>query len=498
MIKEFISTYLNPDIFSSFFLFLNTQQGILFERSIELVIFTILAYMVISEYIRSKRKELRYFILAFGALFLLRLASVVLNLNIVFGHVAKASFDQVLPVSTQFLELFTLVLLINAFLYPIISKKIKNMNFFIIYEILMLALVSILVQMFWLYHHNILPLVDFRLTQGNLIFIWLKIAIICFALYLIIRYKNIKFNYRRHVFVAFSIYLLTPLIQLFNSVFFEYDAQRLILLEIPFPLISILLFTQIIYLKLVDKAYLREKLEESQKRYKAERELSKLKDEFVSVVSHELRTPLTSMKLYCDLLHSEKFGKITNKQHEAIHVIESECDRLNVLINDILNLSKLESGKDKINLGYYCLDDLKKMIVDRTAREKGIEVDYDIPKGFEARVDVEKFKQMYINLFSNAVKFTEKGGRISVIVKVMKDKWKLILKDTGIGMPKNEVPRLFDKFYQIDSHMTRKFGGTGLGLAIVKAIVDLHIGNIEVKSEIGKGSTFIVTFPKNL
>jgi signal transduction histidine kinase len=267
----------------------------------------------------------------------------------------------------------------------------------------------------------------------------------------------------------------------------------------PFPFLSIMLFTQVVYLKLVDKATLKQQLAESEKKYLAEKEVSKLKDEFVSVVSHELRTPLTSMNLYTSLLLSGKFGKPNKGQKEALAVIKNETSHLSNLINDILTLSRFEAKHEKLNPTDYDLTELiKESSYYNLADEKYIKIVRKIPPVFLVRVDIDKFKQVFINLLSNAIKFTPAGGKITISLTELETKWSMSIADTGIGIRNEDIGKLFDKFYQGESYMTKTEKGTGLGLAIAKNIVELHHGEINVSSELGKGSVFSVIIPKDL
>ena len=323
----------------------------------------------------------------------------------------------------------------------------------------------------------------------------MQLILILFALYYLSTRKVEKIRYRKKIYLAFSMYLITPLVHLVNIIFFNDTSLRLRLVEQPFPFIAIILFTQVIYLKLADKVYLREKLERSEKKYMEVKALNELKDEFVSTVSHELRTPITSIKLYLSLLKSKKFGSITQKQEEALETIKKENDRLALLINDILSLSKLEAGKEKLNMALFDLNELKNPIYTNLAKEKKLRLSYNIPENSVVNVDIDKFKQVFINLFNNAIKFTQPGGSIIISVNKTAKDWRLSIQDTGIGISKEHIKRLFDKFYQVEGHMTRTQKGTGLGLAIAKSIVDLHGGNIEVESEEGKGSIFTIVMP---
>jgi len=179
-------------------------------------------------------------------------------------------------------------------------------------------------------------------------------------------------------------------------------------------------------------------------------------------------------------------------------VIKEESSRLANLIDDILNLSKLESRKVKVNKTNFKVEEiLKNKVYYNSAHKKGITMDFNIHKDMELFADKEKFIQIYINLIGNAIKYTEKGGRVEVIAKDKRKEGILKIKDTGIGIEKDEIPKLFDKFYRIEDYMTSSRQGAGLGLAIVKKLVDLHNGKIEVTSKIGRGSTFTVSFPKN-
>jgi two-component system phosphate regulon sensor histidine kinase PhoR len=258
-----------------------------------------------------------------------------------------------------------------------------------------------------------------------------------------------------------------------------------------------MIFTQVIYLKLVDKATIIDRLKKSEKLYAQEKEVSKLKDEFISTVSHELKTPLTSMKLYVGLLKEKKLGALKKKQVDALSVVNDETDRLNALITDLLDLSRLESGKSKLELSEF---DLRKLVNNKLylniARKKKIAVNVDIPKDFIVAADKGKIKQVFINLFSNSVKFTPGKGHITVAAKMFETEWEFSVSDNGKGIEKHKIPKLFDKFFQAEDFMTRKEGGTGLGLAIVKHIVEMHKGKIHVQSEAGKGTKVSIMFPK--
>jgi PAS domain S-box-containing protein len=228
------------------------------------------------------------------------------------------------------------------------------------------------------------------------------------------------------------------------------------------------------------------------------KELDEMKTEFVSTVSHELRTPLTSIKGYAALLEDGKMGKLDEKQQKAVEIINKESDRLTDLINDILDLSKLETGKAKT---IFVLSDITNCVKEchilHIAKQKGIIVNKifskDLPK---ILIDKAKIIQVFNNILSNAIKFTKPKGKITIKITNRKDHIVIDIIDSGVGIPKKDIPNLFNKFYQVESHLTRNQGGTGLGLTIVKEIIGLHHGLISVKSAVHKGTTVSIALPK--
>ncbi|MBN2457815.1 PAS domain S-box protein [Candidatus Woesearchaeota archaeon] len=227
--------------------------------------------------------------------------------------------------------------------------------------------------------------------------------------------------------------------------------------------------------------------------------LDELKSDFVSNVSHELRTPLTSINGYTKLLLMEKLGKLNQKQMQCLKIVSEEGDRLTRLINDVLDLSKLESGKakvdiEKVDVALLANETIKTLSM--SARENGILVNVVLKTNkTEIEASRDLIKQVYINLISNAIKFSSPGGKVMVVIKKVRKNISISVKDTGRGIPEEFIPKLFNKFVQFDSSMTREQGGTGLGLVIVKHILNVHNGKITVKSKLGKGSTFTFILP---
>jgi len=233
------------------------------------------------------------------------------------------------------------------------------------------------------------------------------------------------------------------------------------------------------------------------------RSVERMKSEFVSTVSHELRTPLTSIKGFIRTLLDDTEGYYDREtQMEFYRIIDTECDRLVRLINDLLNLSRIESGRAldlvlaEVNLG-----DLVNRVVDSQRsytdrHEFDIVVPADLPR---VNADKDKLDQVLTNLLSNAIKYSPDGGTITVHAKKLENgKVSVSISDQGIGIPQEQIGRLFTRFHRVDSRDSRKQYGTGIGLYLVKHLVEAHHGEVGVESRQGEGSTFTFTIPTDL
>jgi len=225
-------------------------------------------------------------------------------------------------------------------------------------------------------------------------------------------------------------------------------------------------------------------------------ELDRLKSEFVSMVSHELKTPLTSIKLSMDILRSLSGSeKDIRTKDELFGIVDRNIERQSRLVNDLLYISRIETGTLKFNLGPVDLYDIIRESVRSTrviAEEKGIFIHTDLEgESLEITGDHDRLVQVFVNLIGNALKFTEKG-EIRIQVRMVAGHPEIRVSDTGIGIPPDELGRIFDKFHQVDSGLTREVGGTGLGLAICRGIINGHGGSIRAESEVGRGSTFVI------
>ncbi|MDQ7030077.1 MAG: hybrid sensor histidine kinase/response regulator [Ardenticatenia bacterium] len=231
------------------------------------------------------------------------------------------------------------------------------------------------------------------------------------------------------------------------------------------------------------------------------RELDRLKSEFVSTVSHELRTPLNIIIGHAEILQDELFGPLNEHQRRYVDNIVRSARHLLDLVENILDMSKIESGKLELNMQPFDVEEavqevhvLLKPMADRKEIKVRLRIDPNLKTVVADRL---RFKQILYNLMSNAIKFTPNGGRVDVTLERLPDGWiQLTVRDTGIGIPKDHLETIFERFRQLDSSFSREWEGTGLGLSLTREFVRLHGGKIEVQSEVGKGSIFTVLLPE--
>jgi len=230
------------------------------------------------------------------------------------------------------------------------------------------------------------------------------------------------------------------------------------------------------------------------------RRLDELKSEFLAMVSHELRTPLTAIVGYSRLLLRQAHGTLTPKQIEYQEAIFRGAQRLNDLINDLLDVSRLEAGR--IELTPRSLD-LRQVVgqvgtvVTAAAQARRIHIRTVLPPDLPSvQADASRLQQILVNLVGNAVKFSTPGGEIRILAGRQREQVWVAVEDDGVGIAKDELGRIWDPFYQVEAPMRRRHGGSGLGLAIVRRLVELHGGVVRVESEgEGRGSRFTFTLP---
>ncbi|HIS27833.1 MAG TPA: PAS domain S-box protein [Candidatus Avamphibacillus intestinigallinarum] len=226
------------------------------------------------------------------------------------------------------------------------------------------------------------------------------------------------------------------------------------------------------------------------------KKLENMRKDFVANVSHELKTPITSIKGFAETLAN---GAIHNEERreEFVQIIYDESSRLQLLIEDLLTLSRLEhdgfylhiSDTDMVEL----VESIRPMIALK-AEEKSINLNINV-EDVQADLDRKKVKQVILNLLNNAINYTADKGEVSLEVTHEEKQLYIIVRDNGIGIDQELIPRLFERFYRVDQARSRNTGGTGLGLAIVKHIVELHDGHIEIDSQLGEGSSFTIMLP---
>ena len=230
-----------------------------------------------------------------------------------------------------------------------------------------------------------------------------------------------------------------------------------------------------------------------------EREVDRMKTEFVSLVSHEFRTPLTSIKGYTDLLTSGEVGELSEDQKEFLQIVQTNADRLMALINDLLDISRLEQGRVELREGAVDVapliqSSLLAMQLQMQSKQQRLITNLEQPLPL-VRGDIVRISQILNNLLSNAHKYTPPGGTITISAAPEGEMLRVSVADTGVGLTEEEQSHLFTRFYRAKNSATQDVGGTGLGLSITRMLVEMHGGTITVQSQPGKGSTFSFTLP---
>lgn len=224
--------------------------------------------------------------------------------------------------------------------------------------------------------------------------------------------------------------------------------------------------------------------------------LDRMKSDFIAIASHELRTPLGLI-----LGHATFLNELIDEEHQdQVEVIVRSAERLKSIVEDMARISHQEEGQSRVRHQPFSMSLLVESMVKRfseLAREKKIELDYDVPEGDPLTVagDRDKIEIVLTNLIRNALAFTDQGGQVGVQAGKSDDYVRVFVADSGIGIPEDDIDRVFDRFYQVESHLTRKHGGMGLGLSIAKAMVELHNGQIWCESKEGVGSLFCFMLP---
>ncbi|MBU5265601.1 two-component system histidine kinase PnpS [Virgibacillus proomii] len=229
------------------------------------------------------------------------------------------------------------------------------------------------------------------------------------------------------------------------------------------------------------------------------KKLELMRKDFVANVSHELKTPITSIKGFAETLLDDPM-KDLEKNKEFLEIIYKESHRLQLLIEDLLILSRLEKENLQLVLTTFSVNEIVQEvmpIIEQRVQNKQLTFNKQIETDLQLTADKEKVKQIIINLIDNAVNYTPENGRIYLKINEVNDYVYIKVEDTGIGIEKDAIPRIFERFYRVDKARSRNTGGTGLGLAIVKHIVEVHDGEINIESEVNKGTAITVYLPIN-
>lgn len=228
--------------------------------------------------------------------------------------------------------------------------------------------------------------------------------------------------------------------------------------------------------------------------------LDKMKSDFVSAVTHELRTPLTSIKGYASILKNGKLGKVSSEQKMRLERIDRHATSLAKLVNELLDIARIESGKVEMEIKSLRVKEMLDEMMDiirPQAQEKKITLSAEVgPEAGQIWADKDQIERVFLNILGNAVKFSPDEGKVSVKVTSAEEHTQVDVTDTGIGISKRDLGKIFDEFFRADNPINRTKKGTGLGLSLAKRIVAAHKGKIWVESRLGKGSTFSFTLPK--
>ncbi len=247
---------------------------------------------------------------------------------------------------------------------------------------------------------------------------------------------------------------------------------------------------------LVERSRLYERLHSANQKLE---QINNLKNEFISMVSHELRTPLTTIKGFVSIVLGGETGALNKQQKHFLETSDRAIDRLTLLVSDLLDISRMEAGQIKMQLRPSVLKDVLARIATNFApqlKEKNLQLNLSLPKTLPpVMADPDRLSQVFDNLISNAIKFTRQGG-ITISAADKGDFVMISVQDSGMGIPKEDLERVFDKFYQVKSGGGYPSKGTGLGLAIARSIVESHRGKIWVESEFGKGADFRFILPR--
>lgn len=222
--------------------------------------------------------------------------------------------------------------------------------------------------------------------------------------------------------------------------------------------------------------------------------------DFVTLASHQLRTPLSAVKWFCEILLSKRTGKLSKKQEQYLKEIYRSNERAIGLVNDLLDVSRIQEGQIHLEVRPLQVEKIVEEIIDTHStlvKASGVHIDFEIVNGPlpEVQTDPDKLKRVMINLLTNAIKYTPPHGKIRIALEAKGSSISISVSDTGMGIPKDDQLRVFDRFFRSRNIIKLSPDGTGLGLFIAKSLVEIMGGKINFSSQEGKGTTFIFTLP---
>ena len=280
--------------------------------------------------------------------------------------------------------------------------------------------------------------------------------------------------------------------------FAEKEVLTIIFMYIGQCLDNIKLFEETYKMRETLEIKIKERTQELIKSLKEIERINKAKSDFISTLSHELRTPLTSIKGFSSLLIENKFGKLPLEAKNRLEKIDENINKLVDMVNTLLDISRIESKKTEIKIAPSDIVSLINEIVDFLTPQmqtKNIKCNLELPPSLIVYMDRSLIERVLVNLLNNAIKFTQEQGKIDIKIKREDKSAIIIISDTGCGIEKENIDRIFDEFFRVNNPINMQIKGSGLGLSLVKKIIESHKEKIWVESEIGKGTTFYFTLP---
>jgi len=278
--------------------------------------------------------------------------------------------------------------------------------------------------------------------------------------------------------------------------FAEKEILTIIFMYLGQCLDAIKLFEETYKTKEALEVKINERTQELIKSLKEIERISKAKSDFISTLSHELRTPLTSIKGFSSLLIEDKFGKLPPEAKNRLEKIDENIDKLVDMVNTLLDISRIESKKTEIKIAPSDIISLINEVVDFLSPQleaKNIKCNLELPSQLIVHMDRGLIERVMLNLLNNAIKFTPENGKIEIKIKIENKSAIIIISDTGCGIPKEDIDKIFDEFFRVNNPINMQTKGSGLGLSLVKKIIESHKEKIWVESEIGKGTNFYFT-----